>query len=239
MTTSDSESQLTSSWKLEESEDLKEWMIDAGFDDILDDTYDKLRHNGFNKMLRIIHCINLCFYGFFALNGKLFVIATIKCYRQDLEACTVNDIKEYSENMDIKIVDRAKLQRVIEKSLSRKLIFDPDEIKIIKFMDYKVKRLEIDIDSLKNKLDELNNKKSEYQIEIIHSFNDLIAALNKRKVKLLKDLDDITQEQSECIKTMINAHKKPLEKIKQIQKETNELMNKPIDITELQNRKQK
>ena len=57
MTTSDSESQITSSLKLEESEDSKEWMIDAGFKN-------KRCHNGFNKMLRIIYCMNLCFIDF-------------------------------------------------------------------------------------------------------------------------------------------------------------------------------
>ena len=92
---------------------------------------------------------------------------------------------------------------------------------------------------MKNKLEALNTKKSECQIEIIHSFNDLISALNIRKIKLLKQLDDITDQQSEHIKSMINAREKPLETIKQIQKETNELINEPIDISEIPDRKSK
>eukprot|EP01084_Bolivina_argentea_P090016 162272_1 len=186
--------------------DIKAWMVQNGFN-LLDDTYSKLQQNGFTKV-------------------------------NDLRACKPSEMTEYVKphTMNIKLVDRSKLIRAIEKLSNKKHFVDPQELNILSSIELKTKQFKNNRNHLMNKQQIIQQQKEQISMQINDTFKEFLSAVTDRNNCLLNELNTIINKKDELIKNKLNIYDISLQNIEKIKQDIDILVDTPIDKKELKDR---
>lgn len=179
----------------------------------------------------------------------------LSCYGcnsiQILKACTESDIEDISNETNIKKIDKLKLKVAIRKfneeninindeNNNKHLIIEMEERNIMINIDNKIKEFQNilkEIDS--NQLNHIIVETQKCEKEINDTFETIYNSLKQRKEFLLTKLHKISNEKKcQLIKTK-KYFNSCLEKSFQIKQECHKLLNKPTEIEQLNDRKQK
>eukprot|EP01084_Bolivina_argentea_P282437 483461_1 len=178
------------------------------------DTYSKLSDNGFKTISDLQN---------FSSASELY-----KCCKHD---------------MNILVLDAIKLKNAFDKfgivESNKKLWHDIEETTNINSMKLQIDKLENVINNLLIKETNIENEKQKIEHQITETFNKLTQSLNKRKSILLSKLNEIINQKSTYVKTNMVKYKNAIDTATKIKYESDNLIQTPITIDEMTDRKLK
>ena len=154
-----------------------------------------------------------------------------------------DDVGEMMESLknelQIKLADRMKLKKAINELGNKRNYIDPEEVNIVNSMQVKINKLKNMINNLKTKETNIAAEKSKIESQINTEFDKIMKSIKDRKAVLLKQLNDIINKKKDALKDKMVKYQNTFDGVAEIEQETSKLINTPIQMQEIQERKGK
>eukprot|EP01084_Bolivina_argentea_P018991 35362_1 len=141
--------------------------------------------------------------------------------------------------LNIKLVDRAKLIHAAKILSKKKNFIDRDELNHVNAMQSMVKTFETNLDRLATQKESIKSQKDKIESEINNGFDLFISTLNERRKTLLTELNQIVSQKNELMEAKLTLFNESLQSIQGIEESSNKLLNTAIDIKDLNERRDK